>query len=325
MSLLHDIVISEIQKIPGPKRNSGQHTFITCPYHNEKTPSGRILHRADGIGTGRFRCYGCGQSATWNQLAKLLGLQTYGKAEARQDSLEVPKTSLDDFEGRLLGKSDKLEQLCFYSLLKENAKQRAGLDGKYWRGFSLKFLDSLGFKFCRVEATGRFYIYLPIEIRGETKGYIKAQPSYINSKGSWSLKFGLFPYDQAVSLMNSLGVTTLCLVEGPRDALRLIKLGIPAICIMGTHSWSKGKFRQLEFTGASRIILMMDGDKAGRSATKLITTGVHSNGSIVAPPLSSSFQVKTVRLWRLKKEDGSGYDPGDCPLDVIEQVKALLK
>ena len=169
-----------------------------------------------------------------------------------------------------------------------------------------------------------------IVIRGKQRGYIKAQiekpkdkaiPSYINSSGSWSLKYGLFPYDFATQMMKAKELSTLVLVEGPRDALRLLKYGIPAMCIMGTQSWGAAKLRLLEFTSATRIVLMMDGDLAGRKATRMISTGLDVNGNQIAPPIASSFLVKTVRLWNA---DEPGLDPGNCQLDILRSVRRLL-
>lgn len=339
MSLFEDLVKSEISKLPSIKRSGSSYTFILCPYHQEKTPSGRILHHPDGRGMGNFKCYSCGQTASWNELARVLGLQTYGKAAARQDSLQVPKSNLDDYDSKFLGGLDPAhEDLKLYDLSNEKAILRSGLNPtNKWRGFRLDFLKSLDIKLAKVVDTGRYYLYLPITIRGDTKGYIKAQlqkpknkeiPSYINSKGGWSLKYGLFPYDQAVALMKEKSLSTIVLVEGPRDALRLIRFSIPAVCIMGTHSWSKSKLRQLEFSGASRIVLMMDGDKAGRAATRLIQTGKDPNGNQRTARLDSIFTVKVVRLWNADKMSGSNetkYDPGNCPTDYLVKVKNLLK
>lgn len=337
MSLLDDLVREELEKLSDRRKAGPSKTFILCPFHPEKTPSGRVLHRPDGVGTGNYKCYGCGSTATWNQLAKILGLRQYGKSAALQDSLNVPHANLEGYDARFLsGEDPDAEDLRFYELDNEKRTREAGIVAGKWRGFRLDFLQSLGIKLVRVVETGRYYIHLPIQVRGVEKGYIKAQirkpntkeiPSYINSKGSWSLKWGLFPYDQSVALMKSLGLSTLFLVEGPRDALRLIRFGIPAICIMGTHSWCKAKLRQLEFSGASRIVVMMDGDAAGRAATKLITLGVNKEGDKVTPRLDLSFNTKVIRLWNHPLVDGKepNYDPGNCPTELLIQAKRLLR
>lgn len=339
MSVVYDLVKEELSKVQGPKQVSKNHTFVLCPYHGEKTPSLRVLHFADGRGVGSGRCYGCGRKVSWNELAQTLGLKTIGKKERRADSMEVPATNISALDDDYLSQGRKREEISFYSFDNQKAVEAAGLEDGKWRGFNFEFLEELNIRLCYVRKVlddgevnryGRWYMYLPIEIRGKVHGYIKAQihkpkeksiPSYINSHGGWSLKSGLFPYDQAIQAMTSRGLSTIVLVEGPRDALRLIRFGIPAICILGTHSWAMRKYRLLEMTGATRIIVMMDGDKAGRKATRLIRTGRNDQDEEVCPPLSDSFNVKIVRLWLLDSE----YDPGNCPKEILRTVKGLLR
>ena len=261
------------------------------------------------------------------------------------DSLEVPPTNMENLDHELLHNGNlKKEDIRLFDLTNEKAVANSGLKNNRWRIFKLQFLEDIGIKLAYVRKIlpdgsvndyGRWYMYLPIDIRGKTRGYIKAQiekpkdkgiPSYINSHGSWSLKQGLFPYDHVIHMLKQQGVSTVALVEGPRDALRLIRNGIPALCIVGTHSWSKSKIRLLEMAGISRIILMMDGDVAGRKATKMIMSGLGPDGQQVCPPLPDSFFVKVVRLWLVDSPDGDmKYDPGNCPLGIVQKVKKLVR
>lgn len=346
MSHLDELVRGEIGKIPGVKRESENHTFILCPFHGEKSPSGRILHRPDGQYAGSFKCYGCGRKASWNEIASIFGLKKYGRKQAIADSQEVPSLNTSSLDNALLSKGPKrTETLQLFDLDNQAAVNAAGLKANSWRGFKLPFLQRVGLQLVYVRkldpdtgeanSFGRYYLYLPILIRRKLRGYIKAQvfkpevksiPSYINSSGSWSLKYGLFPYDHVSEMLKENEWSTVVLVEGPRDALRLIRFGIPALCIVGTHSWSKEKLRMLQFLGVSTIVLMMDGDLAGRKATKLIRTGMDSEGKVVTPPLTDSFTVKTVRLWNLTDPvtGDSKYDPGNCPDEILDQVFNLI-
>lgn len=331
-SMFTDLIKAEIEKIPGEKKKGDKYTFILCPWHSEKTPSARVWHD-----NGYFKCYGCGHKAKWNDLAAQMRLQQFGKDAVKLSSQSVPKTDLDRFESLLDTKVSNDEDLQLYDLDSLSALEYAGLTARRWRGYDFDFLKKVGVKIALVKETGRYYMYLPINIRGKTRGYIKAQfkkpsskkiPSYINSKGSWSLHSGLFPYDYAVQVMRDGGWKTLVLVEGPRDALRLLRFGIPAICIMGTHSWSVRKLRWLEFSGATRIILMFDGDAAGKLATRLIKTGLNQQKERITDPLSSLFNVKVVRLWEAEVSEDhpeSKYDPGNCPVDILYQVQKLLR
>ena len=181
-------------------------------------------------------------------------------------------------------------------------------------------------------------IFLPVLINGVLEGYIKAglkkekdRPSYINAKGPWSKSHGLFPYDYAVNLMNSLNSSTMFLVEGPRDALRLLALGIPAMSILGTQAWSELKIKVLSLAPIDQIVLMLDGDDAGIQATEKIE-----------PTLQPYFQeVQVVKLWKYKqspyqlfadcefpskaaKEAGVNlWDPCSCPIVIINKLKKI--
>ena len=336
----YDAIMAEIARIPGPKSVSNKATVILCPFHHDKTPSGRIRHVYGEAGIGNFRCYACGAKERWNGLAAVLNLKQFGKDSIKLESQAVPSTNFDKLDEVMIAEEKgTTTDIKLYDLDNEKVAEKAGCSNRRWRGYGFKFLKKVGCQFAKVtydSGFSKYYVHLPIIVKGKTKGYINAQikkpekkfPSYLNSKGSWSLSSGLFPYDYTVSMMKENGWKTLVLVEGPRDALRLLKFGIPAVCIMGTQSWSKKKMQLLEFSGAERIILMFDGDKAGKAATKLVKTGIQVTGDKVADPLKSVFNIKIVRLWQLEVPEDfedKAYDPGNCPEEILEQVLALVK
>lgn len=340
-SHLVDFVRAELRKIPGDKRLGKDYSFILCPWHNEKTASGRVFHKDDsGSRVGRYKCYGCGKSAQWNELADRLGLERIDRDSERKSAQKIPPANylVSDDEFLSVDKKSALEELKHFDIRNSTYQKYAGLVAGKWRGFKVDFLHDLGCSIVRKHFPEadyyKHYIYLPVDVKGKLRGYIKAQvkkpskkgvPSYVNSSGHWTRKFGLFPYDQALDLMDRLGLHTIVLVEGPRDALRLLRMNIPAMCILGTQSWSAKKFKYLVLSGAERIILMMDGDKAGKHATKLIKTGLDVNGNVVAPPLKESFNVKVMKLWKCEVPDGhENYDPGNCPTEILLTVKEYL-
>lgn len=316
-------VIDQLHMYGGQKKLGDESSFVLCPYHSEKTPSGRIFHSSTSTNPGHYKCYGCGQSVTWNDVAPKLGLQPYGAQKPKDEYATLNVLQLDDAETE--------EEIKFSDLPKN----------KMWRGIETSLLIDLGAKFCRVRTEwgwSKPKIWLPIYVNSELKGYIKARikkhaeyPSYINSKGVWSKTHGLFPYDYSVQLMNKIGSRTLVLVEGPRDALILLSRGIPAISILGTQSFTEIKARILELSEAEKLILMMDGDCAGIMATKKIYKLTRD-----------LFDVRVVKLWDLKgspyrkfkdhdepskhaKEEGvSLWDPASCPQWVLDKVKDRL-
>jgi hypothetical protein len=283
-------------------------TFVCCPFHAEKTPSFRIFHGDVTKFPGYGKCYGCGERAKWDDLAPKLGLTPFRAPKPKDEYARPIKFALGD-EGESDDSSGELR------LLGPLPK------GKAWRGFSTKFLSTLDAQLCNMyyaesNYTTENFIYFPVMVRRKLRGYIRARlrkkkdkPSYLNSPGKWSLNYGLFPLDTAIELMRRTTRNILVLAEGPRDALRLISLGIPAVAILGTHSWSVTKTKMLELSGVDTVVLMFDGDAAGRKATALVSkeVGIHLNVKKFLLPL------------------GEDLDPGNVPLEYITKLKRRLK
>ena len=313
-----EFVLAQLASYSGVKKviNSGS-TFVACPFHTEKTPSGRIWHGPKTRDPGNFKCYGCGIIKSWDELAPALGLQPYKWTKPIPMFSQNAMTPLED-----------IEELSF--------DFRDLPHDKVWRSINTNLLIDIGCK--GIVQYGTKFIWMPVTIREEVRGYIRARlhkekdkPSYLNKPGSWSKTEGLFPYDYSVAMMKKQKRSTLVLVEGPRDALRLLGHNIPAIAVLGTQSWSEQKSRNLELSGASCIIMMMDGDDAGAKAEELI-----------GPSLEKMFQVKTFDLRgddspyckyqdepnpsKAARVDGVElWDPGNCPISKLKELKSLLK
>lgn len=327
---MHDsFVVDQLKNLAGPKRISSDYTFILCPYHSERTPSARVFHSS-----GFLKCYGCGASKKYNDWAVQAGLEPLGKFGLPKSG-EVPATSDRRFIDSLFAADSKTggnRDLDLVGLDSELSK-RLGVYSS-WRGFRREFLMRVGAKLAYDRDTYQHFIWLPVIIRGRLKGHIlaalkkpsdKSQPSYLNASGTWTRRHGLFPFDYAIEVMTALGSSTIYLVEGPRDALRLLSLGYPAVCILGTHSWTDVKSRNLELSNVERVVVMMDGDDAGKAATQFIVSGMRKD-EVVNRPLSEFFKVKVVRLWNLPKEGEENYDPGNLPEpQLLEIVKKTFR
>lgn len=316
-----DHVLRELSHYSGKKKPGPGSTFVACPFHSENTPSGRIFHAPDTRSPGYFRCYGCGKKAQWDELAPKLGLKPYQWA---------PPT--DQYAYALRAREEtKDRKLVFYPLP----------GGKVWRQIRTDFLLTIGARMCRViypdGVRSQKMLYFPVMVKGELRGYIRARtrkvadkPSYLNAPGDWSHDYGLFLYDQAVALMLKLGLTTIVLCEGPRDALRLQTLGIPAIAILGTQSWSKRKSQMIELTGATRVVLAMDGDDAGLAAIELIKPLLHQ---MVQQVRVLNLTGKDSPYWKFRNEDEPSkaakargvdlWDPGNMPIEKVEELRSL--
>lgn len=322
-----EFVKTELQQYAGAKQEQGQTIFVLCPFHAEKTPSFRIFASSKTKSPGYGKCYGCGGHGKWDDIAPLLGLKPYKRGKPEVEYARMTLMPDDENEG-----TDFVQEKFKFRDLPKNKK---------WRDIKTNLLIDLGAKVC--QPVSKQYgllkprLWLPVYINEELRGYIKARfrkhpdfPSYINAKGPWSKTAGLFPFDYSIQLMRKLKSKTIVLVEGQRDALRLISMGIPAMCILGTQSWSDNKAKLLELAGVETVVLMMDGDCAGIDATYMLK-----------PKLTQMFKVKVIKLWKLtgspyiqfkdeeypskaaKKADVTLWDPGNCPEWILKKVKRL--
>ncbi len=308
-----DFVRQQLEQYSGAKKKINDSTFVVCPFHSENTPSFRIFHSPATKSPGWGRCYGCGKSVSWDESAPLLGLKPFSYAP--------PSEQFAFRTVRMLEEEDP-EILTFSALP----------DGKVWRDIPTDFLKEVGCRRC-TNTWGQPFVFLPVNIFGEERGYIKARlrktadkPSYINKKGGWSEDYGLFPYDYAVKEKPRV----LVLVEGPRDSLRLNFQGIPTMAILGTQSFSPRKARLIAVSGVDSVILAFDGDCAGIAAAKRIQ-----------PMLSPMVNVETFKLWgkdspyhQFRHEDSpskaakaagvSLWDPGNMPLHKVNELKDIF-
>lgn len=313
-------VMQQIALVPGAKQ-SADRTMICCCFHGEKTPSLCVYHRPTDDNPGNFYCFGCGESGTWNKLADALGLERFDNKPRDRYTYPLPQEIEDN----------QAEEELILSELPSH---------KVWRQLPTDFLKEIGCKLCQVKylhALSQRYIYMPVNIQGKTEGYIKARmrkepgkPSYINKRGSWVKSKGLFPYDYSIARMSDKKAVVL--VEGQRDALRLLHMGIPALCIMGTQNWNDKKSQLLDIAGVETAIIMMDGDDAGIKGTKLVYNSVKHFVN----------KVKIVKLWSwegspyldFKNEENPSqaakkagielWDPMNCPRQIIKQIKELV-
>lgn len=325
------LVKSEIEKLPGKKSRGSSYTMICCPFHNDSSPSGRVSHDISNPQfIGFFKCYACGDPMNWNTFAAQKGLEAFSTVE----SVSVPQTPVDYLDESLLGKDTSRfvqEDLEFYPLDMRGWK-KLGLKGPEWRTFKFSFLRSLDAQGCSLEKNYRTnqYVYLPVLIHGKLRGYIKALPEkveglpgYFNAPGQWARKYGLWPYDHVQTMMKDKGVKTVVLVEGPRDAMRLVRDGIPALCILGTQSWSNHKILLLEQLGANKIVLCPDSDSAGRAAAQLLYSGYRpsiSGKTRVARPLHETFEVEYFSLGDYIEEGDEEIDPCSAPKKAIRDL-----
>jgi hypothetical protein len=282
-------------------RSRGDDLVILCPFHNDSNPSLGVNVGDDKI-PGIFKCFSCPAHGDWNKLA---------------DALRLPR-----FE---YGKKTKIAENedLFGFLAKELRQMQANQDSGpqvlmgtedlpynfTWRGFDRAFYQSLGARFYWDKKRDINFLYLPITQFGKYQGYTICRldrdptidfPKY-KTFADTSKCFLL--YDQVPSS------APIVLVEGHFDAIRLFGLGIPAMCIFGTENWGDVKKAALLSKCPSKVLLLMDGDEAGRTATTQIFNSLRDA------------LVPEVYYLPVTPGDDPKIDPGNMPEFFINEIK----
>ena len=250
--------------------------WIRCPWHsegNERTGSYRIsMSDNNRFPVGSCKCYGCGRVENWNDLAAKLGLH---KADEKYDTgfsrVRIPSTWNDNEEeddGVLEHERHHAQNLVV--LEPWDSKKR-------WRSIPGHIVNKIGGICVYNNKYNRMYVRLPCLVYEEDVGYIDANiekssygANYFNKPGPWSEKSGLFPFDYVKKMLVSRKIRSIALVEGPRDALRCIAYGIPALSTLGASSWSLSKRDLVVSLPIDSVFSCHDGDEPGRVAARKV-------------------------------------------------------
>lgn len=285
---------------------SGTHNvFIRCPYHNDSTPSlGIATAENTRVPVGTWQCLGCGERGAWNKLATTLKLPLISQQELKDSTflIDVPV-------------AEGYRSISYFINEYGGGIGLKWRESENWRGIKGWLLRELGA--CRIydQKSKQIRVLLPLSVNGSVKACIRAAvikeestPTYLNSDGQWGRKWGLFPFDYMVSMEAGF----CCIVEGPRDALRLIQNGIPAVAILGSQNWGVMKRKLLSHCG-KRLIILMDGDAAGDKAKQMLWDDFTENG----------VSVKVVDLSKVSKKLGKAVDPATLPKSYLTRLKEV--
>lgn len=327
--LLAQAIENELRKVEGHRSHKG-YVIVRCPFHDDRTPSARVRTDPNAKGMGRLWCWACRKSWKWNDFAPQLGLQEMDLKGFVTNKAQPLGSEI--YDRLLLGVDEneptKAEEPTRDGLfpIRPGRAQTLGLHDLSWRGFDLEWLSNdirARFWYRRYPNSEKYdwWIWFPVLVNGKREGWIRGRlhkkegaVSYFNKGGPWSKTHGLFPYDQAVALMHERNWISMVLVEGPRDALRLLRDGIPACAILGTSSWSKQKAHLLDLAGVENLILMMDGDRAGREATEFLEEQVRDQ-----------FNLRVIRLWKTAERLGKDkIDPCELPDSYVERLRKMV-
>jgi DNA primase len=146
--------------------------------------------------------------------------------------------------------------------------------------------------------------------QGRPLGYAgrRLDPAQARQYGKWKFPSGLpkrdilYGFHRITSRLHQ----GLALVECPWGVMRLAQIGIPAVALLGIHL-SRTQLQLLRRT--PRIVLMLDGDQAGRSA-----------GHQIADTLNTHIRAQVHRI-----DLPQGLDPDDLDdLELSRQLSPLL-
>ena len=251
-----------------------------------------------------FRCWSCHVSGRINSYLKEAGFPLWGDqttdVRKEEEGLAELDYAFQEME-ELLTKNGSTN----VKLPKETQTWNGS-----WRKIRERFLKKLGAKYWLDPFDGTERILFPITTTQDScVGYIAGKLDrkntttlkWRNSFGSWVKKHGLFP----LCLFVGKQVNTICLVEGPYDAIRLNYFGIPALSFLGTANWSKEKEAVLLSFGVENVVLCTDGDSPGYACSRALYQ-----------KLKKRFKTVLVDL-------PEGTDPGDLHPEEVQTLENL--
>lgn len=312
------IIRNELAKFRGPQKTAGEYRMVMCPFHGDGDPSCGVFMRRDHPTKplGWFHCFGCKAHGEWNVFAEKTGLQTIKEWNSKETNVEY---DADKVEDALLGESGMT--MRGVQRIMGCPEAQPWPEGMDWRGVSGKLISAVGGKVINDERADGIAVLFPIKIGRKIRGGVKAifnkkTPSalgYITMNGEWVKQYGLFPYAYTAKLIRENGFTFVILVEGPRDALRLLKMGLPALAMLGASAVSRAKMLYITSLGVDQVYVMPDNDNGGRTLWRNIKQRVPS--------------ARRIKLPREKDENGKiiKMDPFSAPAPILKEVRLLMR
>lgn len=312
------IIREQLNRFGGQQKTAGEYRMVMCPFHGDGDPScGVYLRRDHPTKTlGFFNCLGCGEHGRWNKFAEKTGLDKIKEWNSKEVSVEYRSEANDD---ALLGDVG----LTMRAVQKHMNCPEAQPWPEYmdWRGVSGKLIAAVGGKAINDERTDGIAVLFPIKIGKRIRGAVKAMYDkktpkalgYITMPGEWVKQFGLFPFAYTAKLISDNGFRFVILVEGPRDALRLLKMGLPAMAVLGANTISKTKMLYMSSLNVDQVYVMPDNDNGGAALWRNIKHQLPD--------------ARRIKLPREKDENGKviKMDPFSAPAPILKEIRMLMR
>ncbi len=264
--------------------NAGKDVLVLCfnPEHEDSSPSTRI----DKV-TGVFHCFSCGYRGNVFELFNKL-------RDHRSEAVFTIKKKIRHIVTSTIGLNIPEGAVPYRREFRE-LKASTVIHAEAFTHSDYE--DRLVFPIKNI--AGRIVAFSARHM------YSDASPKYIVYPDEAQLP--IYPGD-ARPYMGSM-----ILVEGIMDALNLIDKGLTNVgCLFGTHSLSHAnvveRLNPLILTGTKHIYLMLDGDKAGKTATEDIKKIINYKTNLIVEPMYL--------------EDGQ--DPGALDQQAVDYLKGKM-
>ncbi len=293
----------DIVNIVGQKvvlKRKGKEFLGLCPFHSEHTPSFTVNSIKQF-----YHCFGCGAHGDLIKFVSSQSALSYNEAAiklAQDNGIEIPKYNKEEEqeekEQELIYEINKLAANFFQQHLNTETTQylqNRGVDKNITKNFGVgyapksglqKFLESNKIALINISKAGLvakgdtgFYevfrdrIIFPIYniyskiigFGGRSVGDV--QPKYLNSPETLVFKKNESFYGENIAISASYKSGNIILVEGYMDVIAMHNHGYTnTLASLGTAVTEKHINKLWRYT--NEIILCLDGDEAGKKATK---------------------------------------------------------
>lgn len=318
-----EIIQSALSQYIGQQQHTNGGVMICCPFHSDRSPSlGINLNpNNDRVPLGFWNCLGCEEKGPWNKLAEKMG---WPQIKAWNTLADQNIIAIDNrTEDALLGTNDGLKQLIKRL---NNPAYQPWPAGLIWRGYSGSMIQRLkGLMLGTSKQVNDITLLLPVYVNGEIRGGVEAMlqrqqktenkraSSYLTTPGEWAKDYGLLQYDLVVSMLRTSGYRFVILVEGPRDMMRLIRWGIPAMAILGAKVFSEKKARLVAALPVDTIYVLPDNDQGGKMMWKTV---------------KQALTKQAIPCKRIKLPAGEAVgkmDPNNMPTAILRKLVKMLE
>ena len=268
-------------------KKEGSFFYVRCPFHNSTSKS-LWIHR----GGRKIKCHRCNHESDFNDYAVKVGL---------------PKLKSDGpgIDGRsyIKRRFQSMDNVNFADVEEFTIPRNTSPWKGPWRGLPESFMTRIGARRMRDRRGGRRAMFI-ITHENEMVGYTArtvekdGDPKWLTSKD--------LPTDTMWFMLDRISKgPVLVITEGPFDALRLLRYGIPAVAVMGAETWSAAKTDSLLMrSGLRHIIVAGDGDHGGEALWDAAKSELEG-------------QIDLIEFAAPAKKD-----PGDAPISWVKKLRA---